>query len=341
MALILKNSVNPYPAVLTVSNTLLFNQMVDFFNKVFYGEFKVGEVKSGKCEPSKFLTVCMIKTLKNNIEKSVNVQMWAASCKTLIVDEADESGAKEYSEVLSKIGAGMRINMSGTALDSNKVNNMVAIGLSGPVLGNITNKELIEKGVSQMPTVNVLWNNVPIRPVSSYPKEEYENIHSCENRVKLICEEIIAKNLGKQILITFKDVEHGNYMYDYICSRFPDVCIDVLSGESENRQTRLDRFKRKETTVLICSMIIKRGLNIPTIEVMVMGQGGKSITTVKQLSGRGIRHDGVNQEVAFYDFYDNGKYIAAHSRKRISIYSKEGFKLVKHYKDKRNQPVDY
>jgi len=39
--------------------------------------------------------------------------------------------------------------------------------------------------------------------------------------------------------------------------------------------------------VLLSSMILKEGVNIPNIESLWMAQGGKSKITVKQLLGRG------------------------------------------------------
>jgi superfamily II DNA or RNA helicase len=85
---------------------------------------------------------------------------------------------------------------------------------------------------------------------------------------------------------------------------------------------------------------LKKGANIPNIEVIVMAQAGKSVITVKQFLGRGLRTDGKNSELLVYDFYDEGNYVSTHSRQRIRMYRKEGFDVIEDYKTFRGKPVN-
>lgn len=335
VALILNNLDRNYNTIFMVSNKLIFQQAVEFFSQVI-GE-PVGEVKSGKYAP-KWFTVCMVKTLYNRAKESMNVRKWLKDTEVLIVDESDEAGATEYSKVLSYIGAGMRVFVSGTPLEASKVNNMVAVGLSGKVLGRITNKELIDKGVSQKPKITMLLNNSGKNALIGYADEVDRNIHLSEIRADAICK-IIEEHSDKNILITFIEKKHGYFMFNYCKDRLPMIDMDIVHGTSASRDYSIDAFKKNRISVLFSSMILKRGANIPNIQVLVLAQAGKSIITGKQVIGRALRHDGQSDDVLIYDLYDVGKYVSKHSDQRIKLYLNEEFDLTFDYENKKGKPI--
>lgn len=335
-ALVINNLKNKEDTtIFMVSNITIYQQAVAFFSDVM-GE-PCGQVNDKKCD-FKRITVCMVKSLYNKALKSVNVQLKLAATKVLIVDESDEAGATQYSRCLTLIGAGMRLFISGTPLDSSAVNNMVAIGLSGQILGVVTNDYLIENGWSQRPLVRILLNDTPTF-MESYPDELRKTVHESMNRVKVISEEIIKPYSDKQILITFITKEHGYFMLEQLQKLHPEISMDIVHGTSSERTKIISNFNKKEITVMFTSVILKRGANIPNIQVGVNSQAGKSRTTVKQFTGRYLRHDGTEESVLVFDFYDTGKYVGDHSRKRIKVYEGEGFTITKNYEEKRGKPV--
>lgn len=334
-ALFMNNLPKDTEIIFMVSNTVIYNQAVEFFRQVLDGE-ELGEVKSGKCNPKR-VTVCMVKTLLNRAKESLNIKTWLGRVGVLIVDESDEAGGNEYSTVLSWIGAGMRIFVSGTPLDGNTANAMVAIGLSGKVLYKITNRELIDKGVSQMPKIKVLLNNSGFMTIPTYEGELERFIHKSEVRVERIAE-ILRKHSEEQILITFVHKEHGEFMYNYLRENV-HTDIAIVHGTTPDRDEILAQYKKGNIAVLLASMILKRGANIPIIRIGVLAHGGKSRTTTKQIIGRLIRHDGKNDDVIVYEFYDVGKFIGKHSRDRIRVYKEEGFEVEYDFPEKRGKPI--
>lgn len=337
-ALIIKNLVTQRNCLFMVSGMEIYEQAVEFLTQVI-GE-PVGEISSKKYNPT-WCTVAMVKSLYNKAQKSINVRKYLSDIQVLIVDESDEAGAAEYSKCLSYVGAGMRVFVSGTPLDSNQVSNMMSIGLSGKVLGRITNKFLIENGYSQMPLVNILYCKSKMPALRSYPIEEEHGIHTSMERIHLMAT-IIEKHRGEPILVSFDNIAHGEFMLDQLQDIFPELDMGIAHGDPKKKNERkqnIKDFKEGKLDVLFASMILKRGANIPVIRVMIMAHGGKSVITVKQLAGRGMRHDHENDHFYLYDFYDFGKYLAKHSRKRISIYKKEGFDVTEHYETKRGVAV--
>lgn len=336
MAAILYNSlIGNVSGVFLVSSTLIYKQAVSFFSQAL-GE-PVGQVCSKSVTIGKF-TVCMAKTLLNRAKESMNIRKWLSETEFLVVDESDEAGASDYSEVLTYVGAGMRVFLSGTPLESSKVNNMIAVGLSGKVLGKITNKFLIDGGYSQKPNVNILLNNPGKKYFLSYQEELAEFIHLSEQRADQVCE-IIKLHEGKSVLISFIEMKHGYFMFDRITEKLPTLPVSIVHGTSPDREQQIENFKNGTTKVLLSSMIIKKGANIPAINVLIAAQGGMSVITVKQITGRALRHDGQSDEVWVYDFYDTPKYLAKHSKKRIRIYENEEFEIIYHYENKKGVPI--
>lgn len=334
-ALIVKNYAAQYQTIFMVASIDIFKQAVAFFSQVI-GE-PVGQIKSQLYKP-KWFTVCMVKSLHSVAKKSLNVKKFLSETKVLFVDESDEAGAKDYSKCLVLIPAPMRIFVSGTPLDGKKVNNMTNVGLSGQVLGTITNQFLFENGYSQKPIVKILLNNQKEYKFYTYADEVKLHIHKCRERALQIVQ-IIAERREKSILISFVDIEHGYFMYNILMEMIPDALADIVHGEDPDRAEKLARFKAGIIKILFASLVIKRGLNMPIIRVIIIAQGRKSKTELKQISGRGTRHDGIHDDMEMFDFYDTGRWIGEHSRKRIRIYKDEGFDVELMYQTRNGKPV--
>lgn len=339
-AMIMKNVPSDTVIIFTVSNQTIFKQAMEFFSQVFPNE-EIGMVASGKILPKR-ITVCMVKTLHNQLS-NVNIQVWLKSVGLLIVDEADEAGAKEYSTVLREISAPMRILVSGTPLDGDVSNSMVCIGLSGKVLGKITNRELIDMGVSQNPTIKILLNNSRTMGLNkSYGYEDETYVMFSENRIKIIAD-LINEDDTLQTLITFTKIDHGYFMLKKLEEALPFLNIRIVHGPNSDypcdREEILEDFKAGKIDVLLASTVLKRGANLPSIRRLVLAHGGKSKTTVKQYIGRAVRHDGENDDVLVYDFYDVGEIVGKHSRDRIRHYKKEDFDIEYTFDQKRGMPI--
>lgn len=333
-ALIVKNLDKQYKTAFFVSSTLIYKQAVEFFTEVL-GE-PVGEIKSSKYNPKTF-TVVMMRTMFNRARTAINAKKYLNDLDVVIVDESDEVGAKEYSKVLSMVGAGMRIFVSGTPLDSSTENNMTALGLSGQILGQVTNKFLIENGYSQKPLIKVLLNVMP-HNVTDYKSEVYYNIHTSENRVELIIDNVLKQYPDKSVMITFNEKVHGYFMFDEIKEAIPEISMEIAHGTTDDRSEVIERFKNGTTKVLLASMIVKRGLNIPRMDILVPAQEGMSVATVKQILGRGLRKKEHDEDLLVFEFYDTGQYVSKHSAKRMRIYKKEELEIEYTFEQKRGHP---
>jgi superfamily II DNA or RNA helicase len=274
---------------------LLIHRQVVYNQLVkFFNELfdEVGEINAKKYD-IKSITIAMVKTVHNRMRDSLNVKKDLAGFNVVAVDECHLAGSSTYSKVLQNVPAGMRMFVSGTPLDSyNIINKMVIIGLSGPILAKVSKRELMDKGISLS-----------------------KIIHESE----------------KPVLIAVYIIEHGEFILKHLSRLFPDLEIQFVHGTDFKRDEKIEAFKSGDIDVLISTVILKEGINIPNIRTLIYAGGGKSKVDIKQWMGRGERRDGVNDYVTLHDFYDFGKYISTHSKKRILAYRKETLKIIEHY----------
>ena len=296
----------------------LFNQAYDFFTEC---GIKVSRFGQGKYELGKF-TLAMVRTLKNRMDK-VSIKKHLSQVSCLIVDECHRASASEYKVIVSQTDAFGRFYVSGTPLANTSDQALMDIvSQSGKVIAEVDNQFLIEKGYSQKPKVNIIEYG------AYYHGEDYnselKSMYYSQKRREVI-RSICQDNLKKQVLIVVQHIEHGEYLFDGLYDL--ETVIEFVHGSDPLRSGKLERFESGQTNILISSMIMKEGVNIPTINVGINAFGGKSEITLKQVVGRLLRNDGTNTECFWYDFKDEGHYLSEHTSKRIELYRKEKFEI--------------
>ena len=89
------------------------------------------------------------------------------------------------------------------------------------------------------------------------------------------------------------------------------------------RTKTLNEFRDGKIDVLISSIILDEGINIPNIRTLVLAGGGKAQHKLIQRIGRGQRaHEGKGNLMVF-DFHDRGRYTGKHRREREKLYASE------------------
>lgn len=314
------------PTLLLINTEDVYRKAVKFFSQYF----EVGEISSKKLEIKDF-TVGMQKTVLNRYYKDVNIKAYIKGLRLLLVDEGHRAVGSEYQELITKVGAPFRYLFSGTPLDmDNPIKRIKLVGSFGPKLTKISNQFLIENKFSQKPLITVI-NSENWQGAKLTYRDEYEDcIMFNKNRNQKIVD-ICKNHAGEQILISFTEIKHGEEILNSLIFAGITSC-QVVSGEDKERKEKIQAFSEGKIQVLISSMILKEGVNIPNIRVLILAHGGKSIITIKQYIGRALRHDGEHDFVSVYDFYDHGRTISQHSKARFKIYRNEGFEIKYNYK---------
>ena len=177
----------------------------------------------------------MQKTLYNRAVESDNVKIDLQKFDVLITDESHRAGASDYSAVLQMITAPVRIMVSGTPLDNDdKVKNMITVGLSGPVLYKVANKEVIEKGKSQKPKIKIFLNrHKPPHSLLRYRDELEKYVFFSQYRNEMI-RDLVEERKGNKILIAYNEIEHGEEIKRYLDLLPYKVEITNSNGEEHH-----------------------------------------------------------------------------------------------------------
>lgn len=336
LAMLVRNIEAPRVLFLVHSEEL-FKQHYKFYSQLFHVERITS--KTTKIGDAEF-TMAMPKTLLNRAKASMTI---ARDLKTkfniVVVDECHRLGGKEYSRVMQKIGAAMRLGMSGSALATdNDIHNMVIIGLTSNIVCKVSKDELMTAGISQRPTVTYYLNPATIQ-TNDYDTEYNGLIKYNVQRAELIAD-IVAERKHKKILINFLEIEHGQTMLDALLAhpQLQGVSVAMIHGNDPDRDQKLQDYIDSEITVMLSSIIMQEGLNVPDIGVLIYAQGGKAEVALNQWSGRTERHDGVNATTEIVDIWDTGKYTQKHSNERRLFWTNEKFDIKYTYEQRNGKP---
>jgi superfamily II DNA or RNA helicase len=246
----------------------------------------------------------------------------------LIVDECFHGSSKTYSKLARACGAKFKIGLSGTPFNADEERNTRLRGCFGPVLDEIKNEELIEKGWSARPTIKVREyhhdrNNWSWQAATKFLVVENKDY----NAIIMSCAKERVDS-GSRVLIISDWVRHGAILYEI--GRQLDMPISYIHGSlpSYIRNKAVDELRNGKLGCLIGSRILEEGLDIPQVNTLILASMGKSPVQLLQRIGRALRQkEGINT-VEILDFFHRGnKYLNRHSKKRLGYYVEEGFDI--------------
>jgi len=102
-----------------------------------------------------------------------------------------------------------------------------------------------------------------------------------------------------------------------------------VQGNSPDRRDLVRGFADGLFPILIATVIVDEGLDIPRIGTLVLASGKKSKRCYLQRIGRSLRRKSSGENIVYiYDFMDKGnKYLEKHSKLRKKLYEAEGFDI--------------
>lgn len=262
-----------------------------------------------------------------------------------VADEVHHSASTSFFEVLSSFNnASVRIGLTGTVEDKDKVKKTRLLGIIGGILKKVSNDYLIKEGHSAKPRCLMIPVEYPdVDKIRLYGSEdgelEYGEMYSkgiTNNMwrnyiIARICKHEVEEYHG-QVLILVDRLEHGAYIQEAIEYVNCGIRHEFLYGDlpAEERQGGLDRLVNKEIDVLIATTILDEGVDVPNINAIIYARGGKSVRKILQGIGRGLRRKADGSEVRVYDFIDlTGYTLAMQSERRLEILKGEKFKCKK------------
>lgn len=244
----------------------------------------------------------------------------------VIIDECHHGSAEKMLEVLEKISGYYRYGFSGTPLKDKVLADLKLIAYTGEIVTEVTNEQLIDMGHSAKPQIHIHEITV------DWDKAEDISYHDayarCIVELWLRNEKIIklAERASGVTLVVVERIEHGIILHKYI----PNSMFISGGDSTEDRRLAIDNMRAGLRGTYIATSIFDEGIDVPSIDTLILAAGGKSTIRLLQRIGRGLRKkEGTNQLIV-HDFIDDtNDYLYNHSLERINVYEKEGFEIIR------------
>jgi len=126
---------------------------------------------------------------------------------------------------------------------------------------------------------------------------------------------------GRKVLILVRYISHGKDLAE----RLSDIPLFFVNGDVDGvtRQEVKKSFEAGYLKCLIASSVFDIGVDIPSLDALILGGGGKSTVRAMQRIGRVIRSCEGKKNALVVDFIDNARYLSKHSATRIAVYETE------------------
>ena len=257
--------------------------------------------------------------------KNTEFRKFLEQCDIAFVDELHINKAASTSRIMDNCAASMRYGLSGTIDTSNQAKMLHYIGMTGPIIAEISNRELVQLGRSARPFIRFVEVHAG-RVSGNYGYSYQRGVVRCRQRNRLILRETL-RHVGKEraTLITVSRVSHGKILQRLLESA-TDVRCEFIWGKTplRVREEAVKEFERGNVAILIASEIFNVGMDVPSIEAWVNAAGGLGWELVLQRLGRVLRRKKGANRVYISDFVDlHNEYLLAHSLARIRHYQKE------------------
>jgi len=314
--------------LILVDNSKLFDQLKDDLFKVFpsYGYMQGKNIKWGN------IMVCMVQTLHNRLTEFYKE---LTDFELLLVDEADLSTNNTYVEVFKALShIAVRVGFSGTIfLREHKkdiVRNTTLRENFGEIIYSITGKELEDQGFTTKAIIKLIPGISAKQRYANFNEEFIEILEKDKDRLEILLDRVLYNlNTGKYpIMIFTRFISQTETVYNYLKVNLPKKVKIAFLHHKIVDNTVLEDFKNGKTHILVCSLFLKRGINLPLVKVIINNSAGEFYSNPLQILGRGVRLSHTKTKFFFEDILDEGRYLSRHSKQRISHYKKQGYKII-------------
>jgi superfamily II DNA or RNA helicase len=312
----------------------LVNQTMEEFTKYLYPKFSISKCSEGIKDLSGKIVISTIQSFSR-----LHMDEYCDLFDMIIVDECHHCNGGQYEYVLTRSLAPIRIGLTAT-LPSIEEKKLKLEGLLGPVIGELTMEEGKEKNLLAKPKIKLV--KVPkcpgIRELKRYgttidvetkikTKGIYETaVVSYRTRNKMVIDEIKKQNeIGKSTLTYVNQIDHGDRLLKMAESYGVELIMVQGTTEGDVRSKLRKELQEKKILNLVATTVFKEGVNIPSLNTIILASGGKSELALLQTIGRGLRKDIGKDEVLIIDFVDSGKYLSEHFCERLSVYLENGW----------------
>lgn len=226
-----------------------------------------------------------------------------------------------YSLAMEMEGALWRYGLSATPYRADRQDMLMEAAL-GPKIFSARASMLIELGYLVPPVIKFL----PVPPlIVKSGKADYQEIYNSyvvesKKRNRLIAE--TARELsseGKSVLILVNQVRHGELLREMLT----DVPLVQGADRTEDRNAVFTDLCAKKQLIVIATTLADEGLDVPSLDSVILASAGRSETRALQRLGRALRIAPGKAMATVIDFMDNAPYLREHAANRLELFRTE------------------
>ena len=241
--------------------------------------------------------------------------------KTVIIDEVHQAKAEVLKKLLTHHlkNSPVRWGLTGT-VPKEQFEFQSVLASIGPVVNQISAKELQDKGVLSKCHVNVV-QLVDTNVYKNY-QEELKFLVTDEKRIEYLGKLVNKIKSSGNTLVLIDRLTAGKKLLEII-----DDSV-FIRGETKlaDRKEQYDEISSSTNKVIIATYgVASVGINIPRIFNLVLIEPGKSFVRVIQSIGRGIRKAKDKDFVQIWDLTSSCKFAKRHLTHRKKFYKEANY----------------
>ena len=289
----------------------------------------VGVLYGDRKEYDKTHTICTWQSLSIMEKKSKKyeadfpINEFLEDVVCVMVDEVHKAKADVLQKLLSGPFANVPIRwgLTGT-VPKDDHERVGCISSLGPIVGNLSSKELQDMGVLADLDINILQLQDGALGFSSYA-QELKWLVTDPTRIEQLSQIIKGYSANGNTLVLIDRIKTGEML-----AEINDDWVFISgSMKTKDRQEEYAEVSEMNNKVIVATYgVAAVGINIPRIFNLVMIEPGKSFVRVIQSIGRGIRKAQDKDYVQVVDITSNLKYSKRHLTKRKAFYREQNFR---------------
>lgn len=254
------------------------------------------------------------------------------NCELIFFDECQFVAAETFYKIANRCNAYYKYGLSATPYRSDKKDLMIEAAL-GPVIDRINASYLIERGFLTRPNIHFFKVG---SGVSQQEDRNYQQVYRDEIVENLQRNTLIVKSTKKMnsknrsVLILVQQVNHGKLLQELFNQEGMDVEFVYGMDNMDKRDLEVYKLRTKKKLALIATTIADEGLDVPSLDAVILGGGGKSPSKGMQRVGRAIRIFGEREE-AFEIFMSTKQILNENKNVLITVESIEKGKYVQEF----------
>ena len=252
-----------------------------------------------------------------------------------VADECHHSKADTWFKVLMSChNAVYRAGLSGSIDPKDEITNQALNAVYGTIVAKATSKQMSDEGYTAHATVQMIPIDRPddIGAISNkqwfdiYRKGIVENNY--RNQIIVALAEKIAQK-GHTVLIIATQLDHCDILHNMFSKDKVDSVVIDGQQSNELRTKEREALTQGKVKIAIVTSIFDEGVDITSIDVLILASGGKAYRQVVQRVGRVLRKDKNGSDMSYvFDFIDKQhRILAKHSNTRVNIYKEQQFKV--------------